>query len=273
MGIVGQRVAAKSMKSLLEDLEQLERPSTPDPLAGPAAGSIALHGALFVSLLLYGMLNGFFHHMMWGNPGAGGAIQVSLVSNALPLPAEQKNENVLSTETPSQAPAEPTPKTKQAVDETAIPISGKQVKPEQKAAPKTQKNQPQPKDNRAQYGEQAGSSMPRSTLQSGSIGPTSVANGNFASRFGWYVDGINRKMSMNWNKLEVDPRTPKGTIAQVYFKVSREGVLSNFKINNSSGSPTLDRSCLRASQRVDTFGSLPAGCNDLWLDVTFDCTY
>ena len=71
--------------------------------------------------MLYGILNGFFHHNLWGNPGAGGAIQVSLVSNALPLPSEQQNQNVLTTETPSQAPAEPTPKAKQAVDETAFP--------------------------------------------------------------------------------------------------------------------------------------------------------
>ncbi len=206
------------MISLLEELDQFERPPAPDPMRAPAAGSLALHAVLFGSLLLYGILNGFFHRMMWGNPGSGGAIQVSLVSNALPLPSEQQNQNVLTTDTPSPAPAEPTPKEKEAVDEKALAITGKQVKPQQKNTPKTQKNQPKPLDNRAQYGEQSGSMMPRSTLQNGSIGPTSVANGNFASRFGWYVDGINRKMSMNWNKMEVDPRTPKGTIAQVYFK-------------------------------------------------------
>jgi protein TonB len=55
--------------------------------------------------------------------------------------------------------------------------------------------------------------------------------------------------------------------------VSRQGVPSNFKINNSSGSPTLDSSCERATQRVDTFGALPAGANDQWLDVTYDCAY
>jgi protein TonB len=265
------------MASFLEGGPQLEEELAGDivrdPLAKPALGSFVLHGALVGSLLLYGILNGFFHHAMWGAPGAGSAIQVSLVSNALPLPAEQQNQNVLTTDTPSQAPAEPTPKEKEAMDEKAIPISGKIVKPQQKTAPKTQKNQSKPLDNRAQYGEQSGSMMPRSTLQNGSIGATSVSNGNFASRFGWYVDGINRKMSMNWNKMEVDPRTPKGTMAQVYFKVSRQGVPSEFKINKSSGSPTLDRSCQRASQRVDTFGNLPAESNDQWIDVTFDCTY
>ncbi len=244
-------------------------------MAAPAAGSLVLHCVLFGSLLLYGMLNGFFHRIMWGNPGAGGAIQVSLVSNALPLPAEQLNQNVLATETPSQAPAEPTPKAKQAVDEKAIPIAGKKIKPEQKTAPKTQKHQPPTRqDNRAQYGEQAGSFMPRSTqAQGGSNGPVSVSNGDFGSRFGWYVEIIKRKVDQNWYRGEVDPRTPRGVTSQVYFKVSRQGVPSNFKINISSGSPTLDRSCLRATQRVDTFGALPPASNDQWLDVTYDCAY
>jgi periplasmic protein TonB len=260
------------MISQLEDLGQLDRPLAQDPLAAPAAGSLALHVVLFGSLLLYGIINGFFHRMMWGNPGAGGAIQVSLVSNALPLPAEKVNENVLTTDTPSEAPAEPTPKTKVAVDENALAISGKQVKPQQKPAPKTQKNQ-KPMDNRAQYGEQAGSAMPRSAMAQGGSGPVSVANGDFGSRFGWYVEVIKRKVDQNWYRAEVDPRTPRGATAQVYFKVSRQGVPSNFKINNSSGSPTLDSSCERATQRVDTFGALPAGANDQWIDVTYDCAY
>jgi protein TonB len=263
------------MKSLLEDLEQLEHPMATDPLTAPAAGSLALHGVLIGGLLLYGTLAGFFHHNLWGNPGAGGAIQVNLVSGAIPLPAEQQNKNVLMTETPSQAPAEPTPKTQQHVDETAIPISGKQIKPQEKTAAKTQQHQPQPMNNRAQYGEQRGSILPRATMaQSGSAnGPVSISNGDFGSRFGWYVEIIKRKVSQNWNRYEVDQRTPKGAMAEIYFRVNRQGNPTNFKVNRSSGSPTLDQSCLRATQRVDTFGGLPRDSNDQWLDVTYDCTY
>jgi protein TonB len=260
-----------------ESNEQIDR-RLADPIAAPAAGSLVLHGALFGGLLFYGILSGFFHHNLWGNPGPGGAIQVTLVTSALPLPAEQQNQNVLTTETPSQAPAEPTPKAKQAVDETAIPISGKQVKPQRQArtAPKTQPHQPTPKqDNRAQFGERAGSILARSTMaQPGSAStPVSVANGNFGNRFPWYVDGIKRKVSQNWIRGQVDPRTPKGAAVQIYFRVNRQGIPSGFKINTASGSPTLDRSCLLATQRVDTFGDLPAESNDQWLDVTYDCTY
>jgi protein TonB len=213
--------------------------------------------------------------MIWGNPGSGGVIQVSLVSSALPLPSDQPpNKNVLSTETPSQAPAEPTPKAKQAVDETAIPFSGKQEKLKQQNTRKTQQHQPQP-DNRAQFGEQAGMSMPRSTYaQAGSLSsPVNIGNGDFGNRFGWYVEIIKHKVSQNWNRYEVDPHTAKGAMAEIYFRINRQGAPSSFKINTASGSPTLDRSCLLATQRVDTFGILPPDSHDQWLDVTYDCTY
>jgi protein TonB len=273
------------MTSFLEGGAQLEEELAGDvvrdPLGKPAIGSLVLHGALFGSLLLYGILNGFFHHALWGAPGAGSAIQVSLVSNALPLPNDHPvNDNVLTTEKPSEAPAPPTPKAKEADDEKAIPILGKpqkaQIQKQKETVQKTQTHQPPPKqENRAQFGEQSGASMPRSTMAqpTTSAQPVSVTNGDFGSKFPWYVDGIKRKVSQNWIRGQVDSRTPKGATVQIYFKVSRQGTPSSFRINTSSGSPTLDRSCLLATQRVDTFGDLPRESNDQWLDVTYDCTY
>jgi protein TonB len=266
------------MMSLLDDGEHIEQELAPEPIVAPAMGSLLLHGVIAGALVFYAILGGFLHHNFWGNPGAGGAIQVSLVSNALPLPSDQPpNENVLATENPSKAAAEPTPKAKQAEDLTAIPISGKQKKAPQ-TAPKTQQHQPPAKpDNRARFGEQAGSSMPRATLAQGgaSNGPVSISNGDFGSRYGWYVDGIKRKVSQNWIRGQVDPRTPKGATVQIYFRILRQGDTdkSKFKVNTSSGSFTLDRSCLQATQRVDTFGPLPSDSRDQWLDVTYDCTY
>jgi protein TonB len=254
---------------------------TGEPVAAPAFGAILLHIAIAGALLLYTFLGAFFHHSFWGNPGPGSSIQVSLVSNALPLPADHPtNENVLATEKPSEAPAPPTPKAQQAVDETAIPISGKQqIAPPKKnveTAPKTQLHQPPPRpDNRAQFGEQAGASMPRATMAqpTASTQPVSITNGDFGTRFPWYVEGIKRKVSQNWIRGQVDPRTPKGAMVEIYFKVNRQGTPSGFRIRTASGSPTLDRSCLLATERVDTFGDLPRDSNDQWLDVAYDCTY
>jgi hypothetical protein len=68
--------------------------------------------------------------------------------------------------------------------------------------------------------------------------PVSVSNGDFGSRFGWYVEIIKRKVSQNWNRYEVDPHTPKGAMAQIYFRVNRQGApLSNFKINTAERQP------------------------------------
>jgi protein TonB len=264
------------MSSVLEGGDQLEQELTPEPVVAPAVGAIVLHAALAVGIALYAVLGGFIHHNLWGNQGTGGAIQVSLVSGALPLPSDQPpNQNVLATETPSQAPAEPTPKAKEAVDETAIPISGKQAKPQlqKQTAQKTPQHQPS-QNNRAQYGEQAGSSMPRSTTAQGAtIGPTTIAGGDFGSRFGWYVTQINSKMANSWDKREVDPHTPRGLRVYLVFTIRRDGSPTSVQIDRSSGSSTLDLSCERGVQRVDTFGPLPSAYNSSTLKVSYYCEY
>jgi len=259
------------MNSILEGGEHLERELTPEPIAGPAAGAIVLHVALAACLAYYGWLLGLFHHNLWGGPGANGSIQVSLTS-ALPLPADELNQNVLATETPSEAPAAPSPKEQQKVDQTAIPIPGKQVKPKQQNTPKTQMHQPQPRQNVAQYGEQAGSLMPHQ-MQVGSSGPATVADNGFASLYPWYVNQINMKMAQSWFKSEVDPRTPKGARVYLIFTIHRDGSVSGMQLDQSSGSPTLDTSCERGVERVDTFGNLPGAYNQSTLKVSYYCEY
>ena len=153
------------MSSVLEGGEHLEREFTPEPIARPAIGSFVLHGVLIAALVSYGLVRGMFHPHIWGTQGAGGAMQVNLVSTAIPLPNNQPvNQNVLTTEKPSPAPAPPSPKEQAKVDEKAIPILGKQVKPMEQTAPKTQAHQPTPEsDNQARYGEQSGTVIPRAT--------------------------------------------------------------------------------------------------------------
>jgi protein TonB len=264
------------MEAVLEGGERLERELAPEPLAVPAAGSLLLHAALAGSIVAYGLIGGLFHHNQWGSAAGGGAIQVTLVTHALPLPSDHPpNENVLATETPSEAPAEAAPKPKQAVDETAIPISGKMTKAEQQNARKTQQHQPPAKQqNLAQFGEQAGSSMARSVQPQGfSSGQTTVSDGDFGSRFGWYVDNLNRKMASNFYKPEVDPHTPRGSRAYVQWAIHRDGSASSIQLSQSSGSSTLDRACIRAAQRVDTFGALPAQYSPNTLMTSYYCEY
>ena len=261
------------MNNFLGSGEQLEREltSSPEPMMAPAVGSLVLHGGLVALLLAYGLLAGLFHHNTWGGAGSG-AIQVSMTS-ALPLPSDQPlNENVLATDTPSQAPAEAAAKSKQAVDDSTLDIADKQKKPTQNTR-KTPQHEPQP-DNLARYGEQSGSSMARSIQSQGfTNGQTTVSDGDFGSLFGWYVESINRKMTASSFRQEVDPHTPKGSKAYIQFAIHRDGSVSNVQMSMNSGSQTLDRACMRAAQRVDTFGALPAQYNKSTVMTSFYCEY
>jgi protein TonB len=263
------------MSEVLEGGEQLERVLTPEPIAGPATGSLVLHAAVMGAAIAYWVVSGMVPHNLWGNQGGGGAMQVKLVSTALPLPNNQPiNKNVLTTEKPSVAPAPPSPKKQEHVDEKAIPILGKLVKPKEQEAPKTQPHQtPQQPDNLAHFGEQTGSIIPRTTQASGSNGPTATGDIDFASRFGWYVDQINNKMANSWYKQDVDPRTPRGARVYLIFTIHRDGSPSNVQLDRSSGSPTLDRACQRGVQRVDTFGALPSAYAQSSLKVSYYCEY
>jgi protein TonB len=262
------------MSELLEGDERLEQELTGEPLAAPATGAILLHIGLAGALVVYYIIGGFFHSNIWGGSANGGAIRVQ-VTSAIPLPSDQPpNQNVLATEKPSPAPAPPAPKAAPIIDEKAIQIQGKQQKEKPKPVPVTPPKVQQPvPQNRAQYGEQAANNMPRAIQGQSAPGPTSITQGDFGSKFPWYVDGINRKMSQSWNKGEVDPRTPKGSRVFLVFTIDKSGAPSKVQLDRSSGSPTLDRSCIRGVQRIDTFGALPNGYSGNTLNVSYYCEY
>jgi periplasmic protein TonB len=245
----------------------------------PMAGSFLLHGFVIAAVTVAAYLVGHFHGAEWGNDRAPGAIQATLVSSAptIPLPQDTPpTPNVLATEQPSPAPAPPQPKAAPVPQPDAIPIPVK--KPEKKMPEKKQEQpspkhaQPQPQQNRAHYGEAPATQIPHSLAGNpGENNPVNVNGGDFGSRFPWYVDVIRRKTAQNWLQREVAPGTPAGARVFLSFVISRDGSPSQVRIAQPSGSPTLDSSCLRAVQRVDTYGPLPPGYNGSTLSVSYYC--
>ena len=59
------------MESVLEGSEHLERELAPEPIAGPAAGSVVLHLALVGMLVSYGVGAGAVSSQLVGQPGRG----------------------------------------------------------------------------------------------------------------------------------------------------------------------------------------------------------
>lgn len=259
---------------MIEGDEQLERELAPEGVVAPAMGSLALHGALIGAVALYILIGGWFRPKLWGSPGAGGALQVQLATS-LPLPNNQPtNNNVLATNKPSEAPAPPAPKTTRAEDNNAIPILGKPVKPKKVTQTKTQAHQPPVKrQDTARYGEQSGSWMQRAMPEKGFSGPTQVNSGDFGAMYPGYVQAINNIMAQNWYKSAVNAATPKGSRVYLTFTINKDGSVTDERIAQSSGSSTLDYSCLQAVERVQNFPPLPAGYNQSTLRVSYYCEY
>lgn len=212
----------------------------------------------------------------WGQDQAvAGAIQATMVS-ALPLPPRQRtlDTGVLTSETPSPAPVTakqetiPPPKP----DEVLIPKKQtKPVKTAEKETPTPPKH-PQPvppQPTKATTGETAGIRIAESTMQlRNGTASVNVEDKNFGARFAYYINIVNRKVAEQWFTQEADPRTSNGRSVVVVFDIDRSGTPSNPRVETPSGSPSLDTSALRAVQRVDSFGPLPAG-NQITVEYTF----
>lgn len=263
------------MEKLLEGDLQLDRELAPERVFAPAMGSLLLHGGLVGLIALYIVLSGFFRPNIWGSPGAGGIMQANLVDSPLPLPTrEPQNQNVLATEMPSKAPALPDQKSKQLQDLNAIPILGKKEKQRRENERRIpQRKVTQERQDVARYGEQSGSWMQRSMQQQGFNGPTAIENGDFGNMYPWYVQQINNRMSQNWYKSEVNTATPRGSRVYLTFTIQRDGAATDEQIAQSSGSRSLDYSCLQAVQRVQSFPPLPPGYHQSTLRVSYYCEY
>ena len=264
-----------------------------NPWGKQGLGSILLHIAIFAALALYALVIAHIHGNAWGDrSNTQGAIQATMVSSAptIPLPQDQKPTNqVLATETPSPAPAPPAPKALRAEAQDSIPIPVKQpvkVKLEPKRQVEQQKQMKVPVQhvplvpapieqqrlrNRANYGAAAPAAVPQSMQQAMPAKQVNVQGGNFGAMYPWYVNLIKTRTAQNWYQQEVDPGTPPGARVYVTFSIGRGGSPGDVRVQQSSGSPTLDTSCIRAVQRVESYGPLPSGYNGSSLLVQYYC--
>lgn len=247
-----------------------------DNLRGNFFGSLVLHAA--IAGLIIGLA--YFHNrgQNWGeNAAEAGAIQATMVSS-LPLPPRQRelDTGVLTSESPSPAPVvakektEPPPKP----DEVAVPEKTKPVKqaPQPTSAPPKHPQPTPPQPTKAATGETAGIRIPQSTIElKNGTASAMVQDRTFGARFAYYVNIVNRTVAQNWYTQEADPRASVGKSVTVLFDIDRSGAPSNPRLQTRSGSPSLDTSAMRAVQRVESFGPLPAG-DHITVEYTFHYT-
>ncbi len=240
-------------------------------LRWPLAWSFGLHVAFTVFVVLYATFIPQFGRNAWGSGGTGDAMGATLVSS-IPLPASlEQTTNVLATESKGLSKSQPKVHEKEP---EAIPIPGKnaKIKPVPVKSATQRKPEPeQPESNQIPYGEGGPVSGPYTMNAGGAKGGFGFtgSGGDFASRFSWYVEAVQRKVTENWLKYEVDPRITEASRVYLTFDIARDGHPSNIQIEQPSNVPSLNQSALRALQRIDTFGPLPSDYSGSKVSVEF----
>jgi protein TonB len=237
---------------------------TPDNFSRGLTAAVVLHLVIGAGIAGYALL-GHIHGPRFGdNAQQAGSIEASMVSS-IPLPrkADPVKDSVLTSEDTSKVPA-PTPKVATQPPPRPEDILVKGKTPE-KAVPKVttvtppKHPQPTPDTAKANSGD-AATQLPQSIVQTkNGTATVTVQDKVFGTRYSYYLQVISRIINENLNPNEADPRASLGKSAIVHFEIERDGTIENLSIKTRSGSPTLDAAVMRAIQRIDTFGPLPAG--------------
>ena len=237
----------------------------------PLLWSAALHGTLVFGIIIYTNFFAVGRGNNWGSGGGGDALSATLVSN-IPIAADpNQTENVLANESKGLTQSQPQTQVKEP-DAIAIPDKNTKIKNKPPSSNQSKPEPPPPETNVVPFGQGGPVSGPYGTFNAGGaqggFGFTG-GNGDFGSRFSWYVRVVQQKVSENWLKYEVDSGIHDARRVYLTFDILRGGQPSNVQVEQSSGVPSLDISAARAIQRIDSFGPLPPEYSGSKVSVEF----
>jgi|SRR5271156_6533617 len=236
----------------------------------------ALHALAALAIAASIFLN--FHGNQWAGEGGDlGGTKVKLVSSAgIPMPRPIiPTESQVVDPTQGLHEAEP-PKIETPVDATKLSQFQKEKPPPPSHKSKVFENKTPTPTNAVPYGGGGSPNIPTGYSQnpggSSGVAIQGQGGGDFASRYGWYVAAVKRKLQSNWDENTIDPnvRAARRAVTTVTFTILRDGTIKNLRVYQGSGNASMDNSGLRA---VLTAGSMPALPNDYGasqVDVTFD---
>ena len=260
--------------------------------------SVFLHGALVVAIGLAAWYQ--YRGSEWQGPGGtlGDAAKVTLVPSAgmnLPQPDLTSDSHAVD---PTKGLYKEQPKPPDipevSPDALAIPKFKDETPPKPVYKPdKEFKDEPRKKpvvhpskvfedlrrtpDNAADYGNGGGPKL--ATGSSNTPGPSTSGmkiigqgGGDFATRYGWYVEAVRRKIGSNWNLFEIDPavRSARRARTVITFTINRDGSVKNIRMETSSGNQSMDISAQRALASAGTMPPLPNDYSGSYVNVDFD---
>ncbi len=216
---------------------------------------------------------------LWGGPG-GGAVSIGLVGSLpgipLPKPDVVTTSRVVD-ETKGLYKSEPKP-VEPPTEATPIPKFEKKKPPRYVTRPsRVLENPAEPPPNAVPYGQGGAPSVPYTSFAMGAgtqagLGMSGAGGGNFGSRFPWYVEAVQRRISSNWLQSTVDPMVRWAPRVVVTFQILRDGSVTNIQLLRSSGNASVDASAVRACHDSSPLERLPSeypGSNvsvEFWFD-------
>lgn len=231
-------------------------------LKTPLKFSLVLHGGLITLLIV----SGFYTNRgdLWGGPG--GAISVGLVGSVpgVPMPRpEVETQNRVVDESKGLYKSEPQPKVQPPPDATPIQKFERNKPPKYVTRPsKVLENPTRPPENAVPYGGGGAPTVPYTSFSMGAgtqggLGFNGIGGGNFGSRYSWYVEAVQRRISGNWLQASVDPTIRFAPRVVATFDILRNGTVTNIQLTRSSGNASVDTSAVRAIRDSSPLQALP----------------
>jgi periplasmic protein TonB len=216
----------------------------------------------------------------WGGIGGGDTgVKVNLVSSAgIPMPPTinpTESEAVDPTKGlyKEEPPKPPEPKT----DSTPIPKFKEEKPLPPSKLSKVFEKRPPPPPNAVPYGKGGQMNIPTGYSQTpgplnGGLAVQGQGGGDFASRYGWYIEAVRRNVAQNWMQNTIDPgvRMAHQAKTTMTFTINRDGSITDIRIAQSSGNRSMDDSAVRALQSIEHFPALPTDYSGRYVNVTFD---
>lgn len=171
--------------------------------------------------------------------------------------------------------SEPQTKPQPMPDATPIPKFDRNKQPRYITRPsRILENPAEPPPNAVPYGGGGAPTVPYTSFSMGAgtqggLGFSGNGGGDYGSRFPWYVEAVQRRVSGNWLQSTVEPRVTWAPRVIATFDILRDGTVANIQITRSSGNYSVDNSAIRAIRDASPLDRLPAEYSGTRVSVEF----
>lgn len=173
---------------------------------------------------------------------------------APPAPKIEEPKPVIEEPKPEPPKTEPPPKPAK----NTVPFSpfGQSTKKGSETAPPPTPKPPTPAQPGGTGAQGAAPDVPV-----GGSGITGLEGGDFP--YTLYLEGMQRKIGVNWFR----PTVPPGTEVVVYYRIQRDGKITDVAVVKSSGNSTFDRAARSAVVSSAPLNKLPTAFTGVYLGV------